>query len=133
MAETAIKRTASAGARSIATILSARVHKPASYSVVWPSGHGEEVGVVFCTIPTLHRIVMKNGQGEAYDGVTAAKVREGDAKALVLDGLVHGPVSFVTEVGMPRGRLAIIADAAVDAAVLTDKLRILLHGLKFEI
>ena len=99
----------------------------------WPSGHGDEFGVIFDTIPATFRVIMRNGADATFDGVTVTKMREDGATAIVLNGLVPGPVSLVTEPGMPADRLAIVADAAVDRALLMNRLQPLLRGLRYNL
>lgn len=133
MAETAVNRTGTSGGHRPGSMSSRGTRELSPDKLVWPSGRGDEVGVVSCSIAKLLRTLMKNGNGDEFDDVIAMKVEEEDARAVVLSGLLPGPVSFFTEPGMPTGRLAIVADSAADLALLAGKLRILLKGLKFEI
>lgn len=98
--------------------------------LAWPSGRGDEFGVVFANGEALWKAILKNGNKGLFEGVNVVRVEEAEAHAVMLEGLSVGPVSFASEPGMPKDRLAIIADAKADRAALQRHLNVLLLGLR---
>ena len=115
MAELAMKQTARTGSvRSAARNAHVRIERT-EYSLVWPSGRGDEVGTVRGDPDSLWAMARKNGTSVPFD-VVMHDVTEDGARSLIFVGLVPTPICLTQEPELPAGRLSVIADIGADVA-----------------
>lgn len=98
----------------------------AAPGLVWPSGRGHEIAVIRGSLDSVRRTILAKGSATPPQ---IDLVEEDGAKALVLHGLVEGPVSILNDPCASRSQLAVIADDGQDATILIDRLALLIAPL----
>lgn len=94
---------------------------PERLDLTWPSGRGDEIGVVLGAPAQLSRRAHLKAQRLS----PVLRVRDvfEDGPALVIWGLAEGPVCLTAEPEIARDRVAIIADSQADPAPILAGLR----------
>ncbi|WP_444668049.1 hypothetical protein [Cereibacter changlensis] len=98
----------------------------AAPGLVWPSGRGHEIALIRGSLDCVRRTILAKGSATPPQ---IDLVEEDGAKALVLRGLVEGPVSILNDPSASRSQLAVIADDGQDSTILIDRLALLLAPL----
>lgn len=127
MREVLQKIVSASGMRLLkSTSVSARSGGRGGARIEWPSGRGDEIGVVLGTPDKLSAIAHQNRQRIPMSAnLEIADVFETGARAVVLRGLDRGPVCLTMEPELASDRLAIIADSGSDPQPILQQLRLL--------
>jgi hypothetical protein len=78
----------------------------------WPGGRGHEIGTVLASLSKIEKTIELS---RATKPIKILTVTEGGIHAVMLVGLVKGPISFLSEPEMSKDKLAVIAGVALDA------------------
>lgn len=102
--------SASNGRRGRKSLEGSSIHPKADLDLTWPSGAGSEIGFFDGDLEDIwSAVTRKLSSGD--QNVQMFQVTEDGAEAIILVGLLKSPISFYTEPGAPKHRLAIIADS----------------------
>ncbi len=118
---TTVKRVATSHPIGFKTISAGRKSYGSSKPtprIVWPSGHGDEVGVFTGTLADAVHLLRRSRRDYNI-------VQEHGARAVLIDTR-WGPVTLVSEPEGPSGLLAIVADAKANTVGLLGSLKRLL-------
>lgn len=94
--------------------------KAAAHQIVWPSGHGNEIGTMGASIGDLFLHFLgkhkKNQQKVRFiddDGITAC----------IISGIARGPITLVADEMDQSDRLSIVADSGADVPAVRHALK----------